>query len=175
MRKLKFILISLLLIGVGSVNADITRTIMGRTLGDPATLKVDIDRLNDYTNTHTVSPFKTVHLFSPGNTSIEFAGYMWGEVDLVFYNGRLYTVSFSEPNYINEELNKSWTQEEDEIFTEIRKNLNLKYQKYKTSIPDCYRDGKTEVGFGKGLLNRDVLIYKDLDIQRIIDAMSDEL
>lgn len=91
---------------------------------------------------------------------VDFAGYIWNDVELYFYNNRLYKIVFSEPELPREHKTLGSHTPDSEIYTSISQILQDKYSKYSKG-EDTFDDGRTTI-----VINNSQLIYIDNILNR---------
>lgn len=91
---------------------------------------------------------------------VDFAGYIWNDVELYFHNNRLYKIVFSKPDLPSEHKSYGSYTPDSEIFASISQILSTKYSKYSKGN-DTYDDGKTTI-----IINNYQLVYIDDALNR---------
>lgn len=91
---------------------------------------------------------------------VDFSGYIWNDVELYFYNNKLYKIVFSKPDLPSEHKSFGSYTPDSEIFSSISQALSTKYSKYAKG-EGIYDDGKTTVS-----INSYQLIYSDDALSR---------
>ena len=75
---------------------------------------------------------------------VDFAGYIWNDVELFFYQNKLYKIVFSKPDIPSEHKSYGAQTPDSELFATLSKNLSKKYSKYSKG-GESYSDGKTTI------------------------------
>lgn len=86
---------------------------------------------------------------------VDFAGYIWNDVELYFHQNKLYKVIFLKPDVPSEHKTYGHSTPDLEIFSSIAQMLSNKYSKYKNGVGQ-YSDGKTTIN-----INTEQLIYSN--------------
>lgn len=84
---------------------------------------------------------------------VDFAGYVWNDVELYFHQNKLYKIVFSKPDVPSEHKTYGPFTPDLEIFGAIALMLSDKYSKYNKGLGQ-YRDGRTTIN-----INTEQLIY----------------
>lgn len=92
---------------------------------------------------------------------VDFAGYIWNDVELYFYQNKLYKIVFSKPDIPSEHKTLGPFTPDSEIFTSISRILSDKYSRYSKG-GGTYCDGKTTISINTNQLSytNDVLNRK---------------
>ena len=75
---------------------------------------------------------------------VDFAGYVWNDVELYFENNKLFKIVFMKPDIPSEHNSYSYLTPDSEIFSTIAQNLSSKYSMYRKG-EGIYNDGKTTI------------------------------
>lgn len=82
---------------------------------------------------------------------VDFAGYIWNDVELYFHQNKLYKIVFSKPDVPSEHKTYGSFTPDSEIFTSISQILSDKYSRYSKG-GGTYDDGKTTISIKTHLL-----------------------
>ena len=92
---------------------------------------------------------------------VDFAGYIWNDVESFFYQNKLYKIVFSKPDIPSEHKTFGPFTPDSVIFTSISRILSDKYSRYSKG-GGTYCDGKTTISINTNQLTytNDVLSRK---------------
>lgn len=91
---------------------------------------------------------------------VDFAGYIWNDVELYFHQNKLYKIVFSKPDVPSEHKTYGSYTPDSDIFSNISNILSNKYSKYSKGS-GTYNDGRTTV-----TINSHQLIYTNDALNR---------